>query len=86
MKAFEESAEDPKFANRDLVEIAQEDDGTHSVQSADIEAREYLRIISIRQANIQKLLEAILEQNRKGVKTKAELSVDLVSVPPLSEP
>ena len=86
MRSFEEAGENPKLKNAELVEIAVEDDGTHSQQVSDIELREYQRISAIRLGNIQRLLEAILEQNRKGVNVKTAINVDIVEVPSLETP
>lgn len=83
MRYHEENATEPKFNNGQSREVLIEDDDTLSGQVADIEVREYLRIIAIRQGNIQTLLSAILEQNRKGMKIKTELDIDIVDVPPL---
>lgn len=87
MKSFEENTDEPKFTNGQAIEVATEDDGTLSQQVADIEMREYQRITNIRLGNIQLLLEAILDQNRKGMKTKTQLvDIELAVVPTLDTP
>lgn len=86
MRSFEEAGDNPKLTNAETVEIAIEGNSTHSQQVADIEVREYQRISAIRLGNIQRLLEAILEQNRKGVNVKTALDVDIVDVPALDNP
>lgn len=81
MKSYEENVESPKFTNGQAVEVQAEGDGTLSGQVAEKALREEARITNIRLGNIQALLEAILDQNRKGVNSKSVLSIDLTAVP-----